>query len=240
MTEDKKNQATANRFIEYGREYYYAGRHVEAKKCFSYAIKMDPENAAALNGFSTVLCDLNNGEWTEEAVDALLKSLKANPNNHKVWNNLGDYYYLRGEFDESIKYFEKAVELNINYPLGFVNLALAYRNTNRGDDAFKALQKAIILDPNDPWAFYQLGLTYIFRGMRFECLDDLEKGREIFNSMEEREMNVGDLPVEKMGRLLDTFLTMKVNVQQIERLLAENIQYFGDERDREVFGHMIN
>ena len=238
-TEEEKIK-TSKRFVEYGREYYEAGRFSEAQKCFVHAIKLNPENSAALNGLATVLCDLNNGEWTEEAIDALVKSLKCDPNNHKVWNNIGDYYYLRGEFDESIKYFEKAVELNPKYPLGFVNLALAYRNTNRIDDAFRSLQKALLLDSEDAWAFYQLGLTYVLRGMRFENLNDLEKAREIFTSMLEMNMNIGDLPVEKMVRLMDTFLTMKVNVQQIERLLAENIQYFGDERDHEVFGCLVN
>ena len=225
---------------ERGQEFYSQGNIFAAKTCFREASQINPEHSEALNALATVLCDLNGGEWTEESIDILLRAIQADSKNFKALNNIGDYYYRRGEFDQAIEYFQNAVSNNPGYSDAFVNLALAYRNTQRSEDALVSLKNAITANPQSGWARYQLGLTFLYRGLRFGSAIDMEKAREIFYSMIELDLCEEDLPADKMIILVDNYLRVFINMRDLKRLLVEQTQYFGKKRDDEIFGFMVN
>src|SRR5262245_40827528 len=153
-----KNQNQIDVLVELGRSYFAQGRMQDAKDCFLHVIALDADHSMALNAYATTLCELNNGEWTDEAADVHSQPLRANPRNVKAWNNIGDYHYRRGEFDQALEYFEKATAIDPSYVTPYVNAGLCYRNTNRSEDALIALRKALILDPRSGWARFQYAL----------------------------------------------------------------------------------
>lgn len=230
----------ANEMVELGRDYFTSGKMHEARDCFFHAIEMDPANSPALNGYATVLCELNGGEWNDAAVKYVVQALQADSRNVKAWNNLGDYHYRRGEFDQAIEYFERAVVLDPSYSVAFINLGLSYRNTNRSDDALQALKKGLSMDPYSGWARYQLALTYLHRGIRFNDLTDVEKARQVLISIEEKNLPNENMPVDRMIRTISTYLTMHQNTDKLKNYLADNTQYYGDKHDEETYACLLN
>ena len=59
------------------------------------------------------------------AVKFYKKHLLANPNNYKALNNLANQYQIKGDFETSIYYYNKSIELNDAYTPAHRNLSLA-------------------------------------------------------------------------------------------------------------------
>ena len=54
-----------------------------------------------------------------------------------------------GKFKESIKDFDKSIELNPQHALAYKNRGLAKYNLGKSEDAIKDFERAIELNPND-------------------------------------------------------------------------------------------
>ena len=69
-------------------------------------LKREPENANALNALGFTLADRN--ERLAEAKSYILKAAKLLPDDPAVLDSLGWLYYRMGEYDEAIKWLQKA------------------------------------------------------------------------------------------------------------------------------------
>jgi len=70
-------------------------------------------------------------------------------------------YYDEGKYEEAVKYFEKAVEVNPNFAPSFNYLGLAYRDAGWNiDEVIWYFKVAIDIDPNYAEAYENLGKTY--------------------------------------------------------------------------------
>ena len=232
--------------LERARDFFNDQDFEMAKECFALVLKVDAEHSDALNGYATCLCELNQGAWTEEAIDALVAALRSDPKNAKAWNNIGDVHYRRGEFDLAIDYFQKAVKNDSKFGIAYVNLALAFRNTRRTMDALRAISQALVLNPHCGWTRFQLGLTYLYRGCSLERALDFEKAHEVFLSIKELGLvdslghETSEADLDQMIRYSSAYQTIGKTSESFRRFLTEHLQFFGDERDDEVFSHLLN
>jgi tetratricopeptide (TPR) repeat protein len=187
-----------------------------------------------------------NAESTTPELIALQEAFEMDPGNFKSCNNLGDYHFRRGDFEKAIEYFERTVQLNAEEPVAFVNLALAYRHTRRFPQALEALRRALVLESLNPWARYQLALTYLDRGLYSESLLDLEKAYEVFDSLRELaedgmiSFDAREYQLEKMIRMVGTFIQMNQNLEELKDYLIESTACFGEQGDTEIPDHIIN
>jgi len=69
------------------------------------------------------------------------------PDSHEVIGNIGAFYNILKQPEESLPYLKKAVDLAPNDPMDNWNLARAYDYANQIDDAEKSYAKALALDP---------------------------------------------------------------------------------------------
>jgi tetratricopeptide (TPR) repeat protein len=69
------------------------------------------------------------------------------------WNNKGNALYELKRYEDAIKAYDKAIELNPKYTDPWNNKGLVLHKLKRYEDAIKAYDKAIELDPKyaDPW-----------------------------------------------------------------------------------------
>lgn len=88
--------------------------------------------------FYTGLAYLNLDEY-EQAEIHFKKAYKIHPNNIHVINNLANTYQLKGELDQAIPYYQKALTVAPHYQDGRLNLAAAYFNNNQLKEAYKVL-----------------------------------------------------------------------------------------------------
>ena len=64
-----------------------------------------------------------------------------------AWNNKGLALDDINKYDEAIKAFDKAIEINPQYSLAWYNKGRALYKLNKFDEAIKAYDKAIEIDP---------------------------------------------------------------------------------------------
>jgi len=89
------------------------------------------------------------GDW--ETVYILSKELiKADPTQYDGYFELGFYYFYKNDFEHSIEYFKKSLEIEPNASRGWRTLAICYEKLGRKEDALYASQMAIKAE--EAWA----------------------------------------------------------------------------------------
>ncbi len=71
---------------------------------------------------------------------------------------LNDYYVL--EYDESINFFKRIIELDSDNYRAHYNLGIAYFNLNRFEEALSSYKIAISIKPDHKHAYYNIGLLH--------------------------------------------------------------------------------
>ena len=80
--------------------------------------------------------------------------------NAKYYNKTGIEYYVNNDFEKAEEYFQKAVELDPNYPQAQNNLANALYKQEKFSEAKQILEKLILKSPNYTDSYINLALIY--------------------------------------------------------------------------------
>ncbi len=96
-----------------------------------------------------------------EAVLALRAALEVNPEDAYANHYLGNLFYDKRQYDLAQGYWERAAELNPEFPTTWRNLALVYYNKrNNPEKAVEAMEKAFSLDETDSRVLMELDQLY--------------------------------------------------------------------------------
>ncbi|MBF0291316.1 MAG: tetratricopeptide repeat protein [Nitrospinae bacterium] len=134
----------------------------------SVVVAMTLTLTALTSGYAAATINRNevwrDGEalWT----DVVKKSQgKARPH-----NNLGAFYFHKGDLDKAEKYFRQSLAINPKYALSLYDMALL--NLKRGDldTALDYFDKAVTIDPLTPFPLFSMGEGYLKRGMTAEAV----------------------------------------------------------------------
>lgn len=133
--------------------YYYlgwclmqAGRTDEAAKAFA-------EGAAACPDY----CFPNR----LEAILALNAAIALNPADANANHFLGNLYYDKRQYDLAMAHWQRAAELNTEFPTTWRNLALGYFNKhNNAEKALECMERAFALDTTDSRILMELDQLY--------------------------------------------------------------------------------
>jgi tetratricopeptide (TPR) repeat protein len=126
--------------FQLGALYERQRRFEEAERHLRHAIELNPRNAAALNYLGYILAD--RGGPLDEALALTKQAVAIDSGNGAYLDSLGWAHFRRGEYEESEKYLEQAIE-RLEDPivrdhLGDVRFALG-----RIEDAIKEWRKAL-------------------------------------------------------------------------------------------------
>jgi Flp pilus assembly protein TadD len=132
--------------------------------CAVAALLVTAVQAATTNDRS--ICAQRAGD---EAIAACTRLLAINPRSAVAYNNRGNVYYRKGDYDRAISDFHQAIRLDRRYTPAYVNRGLAYNDKGDYDQAIVDYNEAIRLDP-------RLANTYINRGVVFVEKGDYDRG----------------------------------------------------------------
>ncbi|MCP3875196.1 MAG: tetratricopeptide repeat protein [Desulfobacteraceae bacterium] len=104
-------------------------------------IEIDPKDASALNYLGYSYADL--GIKLDEAVLLIERAYKIRPDDGYIIDSLGWVYYMKGDFENAVKYLEKAAELTSFETIISDHLGDAYQKTNQFKEALSTYQKAL-------------------------------------------------------------------------------------------------
>ena len=106
------------------------------------------------------------------------------------YTKLGEQYFDAHQNDTAIEYYEKAIQLNPNYPDAYKHIMLAYQELARStadaqqsnifyDKALDYGNKLINLNPNDYKSYNAVGFVYYSRGMIDKANEYQAKAKEL-------------------------------------------------------------
>ncbi|MFC1962846.1 tetratricopeptide repeat protein [Chloroflexota bacterium] len=123
-------------------------------------------------------------------------------------------YYQRGEslanegkYEDAIKDYTRAIQLDANDPRFYVNRGTAYLNMNKLDLAIDDLRKAIELNPDLAIAYANLGTAYAKKGgmhinraiMAFNKVIMISKDAELIAYAKEKQKEIKSMTVVSSG-----------------------------------------
>ena len=112
------------------------------------------------------------------AITRLQKVTELDPKMMRAYDTLGLCFDYLGKFDEAVKNYDRAVELNRLQPKPspwpHVDLAISLIALNRLPEAEKNLREAVGYDPQLPQAHYQLGRVLEMQGGYQAALESLK------------------------------------------------------------------
>src|ERR1700730_3556848 len=94
-------------------------------------------------------------------------------------NNLGSAYMNQQLFENGLKAFQQAAELDPQLTIARLNQGIAFLNLQKVDDAKAALEAALKQDPKNPNAWYNLGLLAKNTGDAQAAMDAFKRVTEI-------------------------------------------------------------
>jgi protein O-mannosyl-transferase len=154
-------------------------------------------------GYS-IMTYARNLAWKDEFTlwdDAVRKSpLKARP-----YINRGLAYQDKGNFDQAILDYNKAIEIKPNLAEAYINRGLSYQDKGNFDQALLDYNKGIAIKPNLAEAYYNRGLAYQDKGNLDQAILDYNKAIEIKPEYADAYYNRG-LVYQNKGNLNQTIL----------------------------------
>jgi tetratricopeptide (TPR) repeat protein len=129
-----------------GAAYERNGDFDLAVEIFRKIIDKDPENTQALNYLGYIWAD--KGENLEYAKELIERALKIEPDNGAFLDSYGWVFYRLGNFEEALKYLQKAGELSSDYII-YDHLGDAFDALGDMENAQLWWNKALELSPEN-------------------------------------------------------------------------------------------
>jgi tetratricopeptide (TPR) repeat protein len=152
----------------------------EGEREFKRATELDPNNDGAHSEYATYLVRV--GRFDEAIALRKRASDIAGPSAFPVIANVGYPYYYARQYEEAIKYFQRALELNPRFARGHLAIGQAYVQMGKHEEAIAQIKKAISFR-EDTRFIAALGHAYAVAGKRAEArkvIDDLlSKGKYV-------------------------------------------------------------
>ena len=94
-----------------------------------------------------------------EAEASYRQILKAQPDHCDSLHMLGVIHHQRGDYNEAVRQFDAALEINSEIAAAHGNRGIALQKLKRFDEAVASYDQAIVLAPGDASAFYNRGIA---------------------------------------------------------------------------------
>jgi predicted O-linked N-acetylglucosamine transferase (SPINDLY family) len=144
-----------------GTAYLWLERPLEARKCFSKALKLKPDYVAAHNNLAAALKQLGRPQQAEQGYR---RALALNPEYADAHYNLGNLLEELGRIEEAEQSYRRALAIKPDYAEAYNNLGHVLTVMGRIEEAEQSFRQAVALSPESAnmccalgYALYDLG-----------------------------------------------------------------------------------
>jgi len=95
------------------------------------------------------------------------------------YNETGDYYYFKNEYDKAIENYTKAIEFDPDNAKYYSNRGASYHRIKKYENAIKDKSKAIELDPDNAKYYSNRGTSYNWQKEYKKAIEDHSKAIEL-------------------------------------------------------------
>ena len=155
-------------YLSLGNFYFTRGQFDRAEALARKVIEVAPGLTAGHTNLGLAL--LRQGRYAE--ADASLQTALKIGESGRLLTNIGANYYAQEHYDESLRYFERAVAIDQPTAIRYANLGDGYRHLGRAGEAAAAYRKAMDLAEADVARNPRQALSRVFLGMAAAQLGD--------------------------------------------------------------------
>jgi tetratricopeptide (TPR) repeat protein len=112
------------------------------------------------------------------------KAIDVQPISAETYTKRGDDYYVRGQYQQAIEDFNKAIGLKQDYVRAYSDRGAAYFNLGQYQKAIDDFNKAIRVQPDFADAYSNRAIAYLSRGNKKLGCPDAQKACELKNCKE--------------------------------------------------------
>ncbi|KAK9826135.1 hypothetical protein WJX81_007973 [Elliptochloris bilobata] len=148
----------------------------EAQELFEDLLERDPHRIEGMDTYSNIL-------YVKEQFAALShlahRTAVADKYRPETCCIIGNYYSLKGQHEQAVLYFRRALRLNRNYLSAWTLMGHEYVEMKNPPAAVEAYRRAVDLNPRDYRAWYGLGQTYELLHMPFYALHYFRRATQL-------------------------------------------------------------
>jgi len=145
-----------------GGAYLESGQGKEGVEAYRKAVQLNPYFWSNQNSLGSAYMDL--GDYPH-ALEAFQQVTALEPEIDAGYENVGNVYLLQNKCQESIPYFQKALQIEAYFST-YSNLGTAYFCLKQYSNAVEMFEKAVQLNPNDTQTMVNLADAYRWAGQR--------------------------------------------------------------------------
>jgi spermidine synthase len=140
----------AETFFQLGLRHLIAEEYDAAVAAFRRAIALDATHLMAHINLGVSYVALELYDKAEATYRHVLRHL--DPHSERAYNYLGTVYWRRGQPQQAVRYYRKALKLRPDFGLAYANLGSSYEDLGRFDAALAAYKQALQYDDAPPFA----------------------------------------------------------------------------------------
>lgn len=160
----------------------FKGAYAVLKKAY----EIDSNDVALLNNMGYVCFELG---FDNEGFSCYERITHIDPDVTGIYVNLGFRYQLSEEYEKSLTYLNKAIDLDPNGAYALSNRSYTLLKLGRAKEALKDIEKSIKLSPGNSYAYRNRALIYFEMGEKEKaCADLLRALQEGFTFMYGKEV----------------------------------------------------
>ncbi|MFT6746290.1 MAG: tetratricopeptide (TPR) repeat protein [Glaciecola sp.] len=144
----------------------------DAVTAYDYALAINPYFSSALFNKANSLA---SNEKYEEAITCYKETFEHEAPNYITYCYMGECYERLRDFDEALKYFDKAIKSESSYSDAWLGKAIALDHMNESMDAYKCAKKALEINDKEPDYWFTCAELQEKLGLVEEALDSMEK-----------------------------------------------------------------
>ena len=151
----------------------------EAEAAYRKILEQHPKLPEIHFRIARILLDRSSTpETAEKARAELLQELEVNPKSASAEFVLGEVARRSGQWDEAIKHFTRASQLDVGFAEAYLALGMSLSSAGRHAEAIAPLERYVEVVPEDPAGHYQLAMAYSRTGNKLAAARELELQRK--------------------------------------------------------------
>ncbi len=128
------------------KEYFDNEDYETALNKFLYVYEIAPDSIQTTKMLAYTYSRLN---MPDESLQYMIKSAEMDKTDDFVRTNIGNVYYQNGEYEEAIKWYQEAAEINPEVIDNHFNMALAYMSLQDDENTMYAFERVLEIDPEN-------------------------------------------------------------------------------------------